>query len=231
MHEPKRVFDLAATALAAAVFAPALPFMAAAIVLDDGMPLLFVQERIGRDRRAFRVLKLRTMREGRVTRVGGWLRATGLDELPQFVNVARGEMSVVGPRPLTSLDVARLGWDEPAHEARFAVRPGIVGLAQIVGGRSARHTARLDALYARRASLSLDASLVALGFMANLVGKARMRRMVSTWKRARELASRPLASRPRVTRALATRPLTRHPRPLEVTEPPELGHAAQSVLP
>jgi lipopolysaccharide/colanic/teichoic acid biosynthesis glycosyltransferase len=216
MPEPKRLFDLAATALAGVVFAPAMPWIAAAIAIDDGLPLLFEQERIGRDRRAFRVLKLRTMRDGRVTRVGRWLRATGLDELPQFVNVARGEMSVVGPRPLTSADVTRLGWGTREHDARFAVRPGIVGLAQIVGGRSARHTARLDALYARRASLRLDASLVALGFVANLLGKDAMRRL------SRRVARR----RPR-----PTRPLDAGSRPLEVGAASTLGGLPQSGRP
>ena len=62
----------------------------------------------------FTILKLRSMREQRVTRVGRWLRRTGIDELPQFVNVLRGEMSVVGPRPLTQQDVERLGWHERA---------------------------------------------------------------------------------------------------------------------
>lgn len=175
MFDPKRAFDLAASALAAVVFAPAMPVLATAIALDDGLPLLFVQERIGRDRKAFRVLKLRTMRDGRVTRVGRWLRTTGLDELPQFVNVVRGEMSVVGPRPLTSDDIGRLGWDSSEHDARFRVKPGIVGLAQVIGGRTARHTAKLDALYARHVSLRVDASMVALGFVSNVVGKARMR--------------------------------------------------------
>ena len=212
MPEPKRLFDLAATALAGVVFAPAMPWIAAAIAFDDGLPLLFAQERIGRDRRAFRVLKLRTMRDGRVTRVGRWLRATGLDELPQFVNVARGEMSVVGPRPLTSADVTRLGWDAREHDARFAVRPGIVGLAQIVGGRSARHTARLDALYARRASLRLDASLVVLGFVANLLGKDAMRRLSRR--------------RPR-----PTRPLDARSRPLEVRAASAHGGSPQSDRP
>lgn len=198
MFDPKRAFDLAASALAAVVFAPAMPVLATAIALDDGLPLLFVQERIGRDRKAFRVLKLRTMRDGHVTRTGRWLRATGLDELPQFVNVVRGEMSVVGPRPLTTADLARLRWDTSEHDARFRVRPGIVGLAQVIGGRTARHTAKLDALYARRASLTVDASMVALGFVSNLVGKVRMREIR---RFVLGMGARPLAAK--------ARPLTR----------------------
>lgn len=194
MIDPKRCFDLGASLLAGLVFGPVAPMLLVAIALDDGVPLLFVQERIGRDRKAFRVLKLRTMRDGRITRVGRWLRATGLDELPQFVNVVRGEMSVVGPRPLTRDDVARLGWESATHDARFRVRPGIVGLAQVIGGRTARHTSKLDALYARHASLRVDCSLVALGFVSNLVGKARMRALRRS---GLDLGRRPLGVRPR----------------------------------
>ncbi len=212
MLDPKRAFDLAASALAAVVFAPVLPILAAAIAIDDGLPFLFEQERIGCDRKAFRVLKLRTMRDGRVTRAGRWLRATGLDELPQFVNVVRGEMSVVGPRPLTTDDLARLGWDAAAHDRRFTVRPGIVGLAQVIGGRTARHTAKLDALYARRASLAVDASMVALGFVSNVVGKTRMRALR------------------RLVLGLSTRPLTTRRRPLARRAPSVDASAAQSGL-
>ncbi len=174
----KRAFDLACVAVAACVFAPVMTVLAALIRLEDGEPAFFVQERIGRDRTPFHIVKLRTMRGGRVTRVGRWLRATGLDEVPQFVNVARGDMSVVGPRPLTDGDIARFGWQGHAHDGRFAVRPGVTGLAQVVGGRTLRHTAALDALYARRACVSLDAKLVATSFFINVVGKQRARRVL-----------------------------------------------------
>jgi lipopolysaccharide/colanic/teichoic acid biosynthesis glycosyltransferase len=175
MLDAKRLFDLAASGLACIVFAPVVPGLVLLVHLEDRLPPLFVQERIGRGRVPFRVWKLRTMRHGHVTRVGRWLRATGLDELAQFVNVFRGEMSVVGPRPLTAEDVSRLGWDAPAHDARFSVRPGIVGLAQALGGRTARHSARLERLYLDRVGLRLDTTLVAAGFVSNLIGKARMR--------------------------------------------------------
>jgi lipopolysaccharide/colanic/teichoic acid biosynthesis glycosyltransferase len=166
----KRAFDLACVAVAGCVFAPVLPVLALLVRLEDGGPMLFPQERVGRRRRHYRMLKLRTMRDGQVTRIGRLLRATGLDELPQFANVLLGEMSVVGPRALTPGDVRRYGWDAPSFDGRFAVRPGITGLAQVVGGRDLRHSARLDALYARRASVSLDARLVAASFLMNLVG-------------------------------------------------------------
>ncbi len=143
--------------------------------VEDGGPALFTQGAGGRGRGPFRIYKLRPMRDGQVTRVGRWLRGTGLDESLQFWNVLRGDMSFVGPRPLTEDDIARLGYDVPGKDQRFSVKPGITGLAQVVGGRSARHTRALDALYARRASLRLDVELVAISFAMNLFGKKRVR--------------------------------------------------------
>jgi undecaprenyl phosphate N,N'-diacetylbacillosamine 1-phosphate transferase len=120
------------------------------------------------------------MREGAITRVGRWLRRTGLDELPQFVNVCHGDMSIVGPRPLTPDDVARLNWSSVHHDWRFAMKPGITGLAQLVGGRSARHTARLDRLYRQRQSVALDVRIIALSFVINIAGKTAVRNWATT---------------------------------------------------
>ena len=95
--------------------------VAAAILLDDGRPVLFRQPRLGRRRRPFEILKFRSMRDGRVTRVGRLLRATGLDELPQFLNILRGDLSAVGPRPVTEEDAVRFGWTGPSAAARWRV--------------------------------------------------------------------------------------------------------------
>ena len=96
--------------------------IAAAILLLDGRPVLFRQTRLGRGRRPFTILKFRSMRDGEVTALGRVLRSTGLDELPQLVNVLDGELSAVGPRPLTEADVQRLGWTVPAYDFRGAFR-------------------------------------------------------------------------------------------------------------
>src|SRR5690606_2482111 len=112
--------------------------------VDDGGPVLFTQTRVGADRTPFRIYKFRTMRDGKTTRVGRWLRATGLDELPQLVNMLLGDMSLIGPRPLTFEDVARLGWDDGRHDVRFSVRPGVIGLAQLYAGRGKRLSWFLD---------------------------------------------------------------------------------------
>jgi lipopolysaccharide/colanic/teichoic acid biosynthesis glycosyltransferase len=176
----KRALDLLVAGTACAAFAPLVAGIAVATWLEDSGSPLFAQPRVGRERRPFTILKLRSMRERRVTRVGRWLRRTGIDELPQFVNVLRGEMSVVGPRPLTQQDVDRLGWQTAPHDWRFAVNPGITGLSQLLARPMPRAARRLDRLYLRRQSLSLDLRLIALSFAVNVAGKRSVRR----WLRA-----------------------------------------------
>lgn len=189
----KRVMDVGLSLVALGVFAPVSVVCAALIRIDDGGPVLFVQERVGRGRRTFRIFKLRTMRDGEVTRVGRWLRATGLDETGQFVNVLLGDMSIVGPRPLTAADIARLGWDRPEHDGRFRVRPGITGLVQVLGTTRARRSSALDALYARTRTDGLDLGLIGVSFAMNVVGKARVRETLAHGRRlamnARRLAT------------------------------------------
>jgi lipopolysaccharide/colanic/teichoic acid biosynthesis glycosyltransferase len=178
LYSGKRVLDLLTAGVACMVFAPLAATIAMATVIEDGGPAFFVQTRLGRQRRPFKILKFRTMRDGKVTRVGRWLRQTGLDELPQFVNVYRGEMSVVGPRPLTAEDVQRLGWAGPEFDWRFGTRPGITGLSQLLAGQGVAGSRRPDRLYLRRQDPLLDLQLVALSFGVNLVGKRGLRRLM-----------------------------------------------------
>lgn len=170
----RSLLDLSLSAVGLAVLSPALVAAAAAIVVDDGGPVFFRQERLGKDRAPFRLLKLRTMRAGRVTRVGAWLRATGLDEVPQFWNVVRGEMSVVGPRPLTREHVARLGWDAPPHDVRFRAKPGVTGPVQVLGAVSATDSARLERGYLARQSTGLDLAIVAATSAILVFGRDRV---------------------------------------------------------
>jgi lipopolysaccharide/colanic/teichoic acid biosynthesis glycosyltransferase len=181
----KRLFDLVGAVGGLLAFSPAMAVIAGAIVLEDGWPVLFRQERLGRRRRPFTILKFRSMRGGRITRVGRMLRATGLDELPQFVNILRGDMSAVGPRPLTEADVARLGWTAPGYDFRWRVRPGLTGLAQVTEAGSGRLSLFLDRRYVARQSLALDVRLVAVSFAINALGKRRVRWLLSRWRRAR----------------------------------------------
>lgn len=180
-----RALDVVLGTVGGLLFGPPVAAIALAIRLEDGGPSFFRQERIGRDREPFVVLKLRSMRDGEVTRIGRWIRATGLDETTQFLNVLRGEMSVVGPRPLTVADVTRIGWDGPEHDPRFALPPGITGLAQLFATAGAASSQALDEAYARDRSAWLDLQIVAASFAVNLLGKARVKR----WLRGHRYAT------------------------------------------
>lgn len=174
----KRVLDLAVAGTACLVFAPVVVGVTLAVWLEDRGSPLFSQKRIGRGRQSFDILKFRSMRDEQVTRTGRWLRRAGIDELPQFVNVCRGEMSVVGPRPLTPQDVDRLGWTKPSHDWRFTALPGITGLSQLLAGRGSRYSERLDRLYLRRQSCLLDVQVIALSFAVNVLGKRMVRECI-----------------------------------------------------
>lgn len=175
----KRTLDLLVAGAACAAFAPLVAGVAVATWLEDSGSPLFAQSRVGRQRAPFTIFKLRSMRKQRVTRVGRWLRRTGIDELPQFVNVLRGEMSIVGPRPLTQQDVDRLGWHAPSHDWRFSVLPGITGLSQLMARPTPWSARRLDRLYLQHQSLLLDLRLIALSFAVNLAGKGKVRRWLA----------------------------------------------------
>jgi lipopolysaccharide/colanic/teichoic acid biosynthesis glycosyltransferase len=174
----KRLFDVAGAVGGLLFFSPVMGLVALAILLEDGRPLLFTQVRLGGQRRPFTILKFRSMRNGCVTRVGRVLRATGLDELPQFVNMLRGDMSAVGPRPLAEADVMRLGWSSPRYEFRWRVSPGLTGLAQVFGPGGCRRSLILDRLYIARRSVWLDVRLIALSFAINALGKKRARELL-----------------------------------------------------
>jgi lipopolysaccharide/colanic/teichoic acid biosynthesis glycosyltransferase len=117
------------------------------------------------------------MRNGSVTRVGRILRATGLDELPQFLNILRGDLSAVGPRPVTEEDAIRFGWLGPSAAARWRMSPGLTGLGQLAG-RSPRESLHLDRCYARHRSVLFDCRLIAASFVVNVLGKSRARKLL-----------------------------------------------------
>jgi lipopolysaccharide/colanic/teichoic acid biosynthesis glycosyltransferase len=179
MRITKRCLDLSLIALSAPFVSIALGALAMAVVLLDGRPVFFVQPRLGRGRKPFNIWKLRTMsterdpRDRRPTRLGNWLRHRGLDELPQLFNVATGQMSLVGPRPLCRDDADRLTAQYPAFERRFEVAPGITGLAQLSGARGAEVTAQLDGDYARACGVWLDLRILIWTLWINVVGKSR----------------------------------------------------------
>lgn len=166
----KRAVDIAVSAALLVVSSPVCAAIAVTLWATEGRPVLFVQERAGRQRRTFRLLKFRTMRlargddargseADRISRLGAFLRNSSLDELPELINVLRGEMSLVGPRPF------------PLHYSpyfrehelpRFDVRPGITGLAQVSGRNQLGWSERfaLDVQYVRTLSLRADLAIL-----------------------------------------------------------------------
>lgn len=167
----KRLLDLALTVPALVITAPLMGVLAGLVRLRLGAPILFRQQRPGRGGMPFTILKFRTMTdrrdaEGRLLpdaerlpRLGRLLRATSLDELPELWNVVRGEMSLVGPRPLL---MEYLGRYSPEQARRHEVRPGITGWAQVNGRNAASWEERLamDVWYVDHVSLALDVKIL-----------------------------------------------------------------------
>jgi undecaprenyl phosphate N,N'-diacetylbacillosamine 1-phosphate transferase len=171
-----RLRDIVGAAAALLVLAPFVVVAAILIVVEDGRPVLYRQRRAGRGDRAFEVFKLRTMRVNSaavaelgqvhgdhplVTRAGRWLRRLKLDEILQLVNVLRGDMSLVGPRPTVPEQTAAYGDFE---RRRLTVRPGLTGWAQVNGGVAYSWPERihLDVWYVDHASLLLDCKILAM---------------------------------------------------------------------
>ena len=166
----RRALDIAVSALALVLAVPVLVAAMALIRLESRGPIIYRQRRVGMHGREFDVLKLRTMVDGaehigaglaidagdsRVTRVGALLRRTSLDELPNLLNVLRGDMSLIGPRPTLPVQVAQY---TERQRGRLAIRPGITGWAQVNGRTSLPWSERieLDLYYIAHRSLMLD---------------------------------------------------------------------------
>ena len=167
----KRTMDMVLASLALLVLSPFLLIIAAAVHLNLGAPVIFRQTRPGLDGRAFTLFKFRTMRNAtgrdgkplsdsaRLTQLGRFLRATSLDELPELVNVVRGDMSLVGPRPLL---MEYLPLYSAEQQRRHAVRPGLTGWAQVNGRNALSWPEKfaLDVYYVDHVSLWLDVRIL-----------------------------------------------------------------------
>jgi exopolysaccharide biosynthesis polyprenyl glycosylphosphotransferase len=174
----KRLFDLTVSVCAIVLFAPVMLLVAAAISLEDGEPVMYRQERVGRDGKTFQILKFRSMGlnaekdgakfatvgDARVTRVGKFIRRTSLDELPQLFNVFKGEMSIVGPRPERPVFVNQFEEKYPRYAERHLMPPGITGWSQVYGKRvvgfdDVPDKLRGDLFYVENWSLFMDVAV------------------------------------------------------------------------
>jgi lipopolysaccharide/colanic/teichoic acid biosynthesis glycosyltransferase len=170
----RRLFDIAVSLAVLVLSAPLLALAVLAIRLESRGHALYRQRRVGLDGAPFDVLKLRTMVDGaehlgaglavnqadsRITRVGALLRRTSIDELPNLINVLRGDMSVIGPRPTVPVQVEQY---TPRQRGRLAVKPGITGWAQVNGRTALPWSERieLDLYYIEHRSLALDLKII-----------------------------------------------------------------------
>jgi lipopolysaccharide/colanic/teichoic acid biosynthesis glycosyltransferase len=191
----KRALDVGLSGVGLLASSPVWLAVAAAIKLEDGGPVFYTQPRVGEGGRTFDVFKFRSMvpdaearvgavqattNDPRVTRVGRVMRATAMDELPQLLNIFRGDMSFVGPRALRPGEIEVDGdgalvsmEDIPGYHERHSVRPGLTGIAQIYAARDIprRHKFRYDKLYLDRQSFWMDVRLIALSFWISFRGK------------------------------------------------------------
>jgi lipopolysaccharide/colanic/teichoic acid biosynthesis glycosyltransferase len=190
----KRGLDILIAGLLLLLLLPLMLFIAMIILIEDGRPVLFCQDRTGRDGNPFRFYKFRTMvpqadalkfrlatyneadgpvfkmkRDPRVTHVGRWLRRSSLDELPQLLNILRGEMSLVGPRPLPVAEAARCS---RRQQQRHLVSPGLLCLREVSGrsNLSFERWMELDLIYIQRRSFWLDMMILARALPAVLRG-------------------------------------------------------------
>jgi len=192
-HYLKRLFDVAASTTALIICSPLFILIPLLIWMEDGAPVFFRQERVGRDGKRFILFKFRTMRQRadeaeediytreddyRVTSVGHWLRKLRLDELPQLWNALKGDISLIGPRPEWSKCAERYERTIPFYHFRHLVKPGITGWAQVnyrygESNEDAVEKLKYDLYYIRHYSLKLDAMIVLKTLYTMLFGKGR----------------------------------------------------------
>ena len=173
----KRLLDIMFSFIGIVVASPVLAIVALAVKLDSKGPVIFKQERLGKDGKVFLIYKFRSMCVGaekmgsgqysfkgdsRITRVGKIIRAASLDELPQFFNIIKGDMSFIGPRPTLTYHPWKLEEYTDFQRRRFEVRPGITGLAQVNGRKKIDWVERIkyDVEYVDNMSLALDCKIL-----------------------------------------------------------------------
>ncbi|SHF48043.1 Sugar transferase involved in LPS biosynthesis (colanic, teichoic acid) [Modicisalibacter ilicicola DSM 19980] len=203
-NRSKRLFDVTVSGIALLLLLPLLLFAALWIRFDSKGPVVFKQRRIGKNKQPFQVLKLRTMidrspaeidqvnervivndRDPRITRSGRFLRSTSLDELPQLWNILRGDMSIVGPRPIIPEQLEVIPRE---FESRFEVLPGLTGLAQVRGRRSLGWLEQLkaDTEYVHRYGFFYDICIILKTVVVVIKGSGIYGREAENWRAYRD---------------------------------------------
>ena len=182
----KRFFDIILSFTALIVLSPILIVVSILVYFNLGSPVFFVQERVGKDNKVFKMIKFRTMKdskdkngnylsdEERLTPFGAKLRSLSIDELPELINILKGDMSLVGPRPERPFFVEKFREEIPRYMVKHQVRPGLTGWAQVNGYRgdtSIRKRIDYDLYYIENWTLGLDIKIILLTFVKGFVNK------------------------------------------------------------
>lgn len=174
----KRTFDIIFSFVALLVFAIPSIFISLLLLIRERHSIFFKQERIGKNKQPFKIFKFQTMVNEVPTKTGKLLRKTGLDELPQFLNVIIGDMTIVGPRAITNYDIERLSWNDDYHTLRWKQKPGITGYAQIYGGQHRKTSWFWDKYYINNNNIFVDFAIVFISFLMNIFGKLKIRQII-----------------------------------------------------
>ena len=153
------------------LLSPLIVIISSLLFIQSGVKVIFTQQRIGLNQIGFTIYKFKTLEHKKITFVGKFLRKSGLDEIPQLYNIIKGDMNFVGPRPLTQFDINRLNWNKPEFNKRWAVKPGITGLAQLSKTCNSKLTLKNDFYYIENKSFLLDLKLIVKSLLVPIIGK------------------------------------------------------------
>jgi lipopolysaccharide/colanic/teichoic acid biosynthesis glycosyltransferase len=183
----KRIFDIGLSIFGVLLFAPLGILLGVIILLYDGRPIFYCQNRVGKKKQIFKAVKFRSMKKDaekqtgpvlakendpRITPIGKLMRVTAMDELPQLINILMGDMSFVGPRPERPEMVAQFSKEFSDYDNRHKVRPGLTGIAQVFGSYDSPANKKLkyDLLYIKKQSFCLDIYLIWLSVWITICG-------------------------------------------------------------
>lgn len=157
---------------------PLLIIVGLLILIFERDKIFFFQSRIGLNQKPFIIIKFRTMTNQKITLIGKVLRKTGIDEIPQLVNIIKGDINFIGPRPLTQFDIDRLDWNSDFHKQRWSVKPGLTGLGQLSPICHKKMTLFWDNYYAKCHNFSLNFKIISLTCLTLILGKNRVKNII-----------------------------------------------------
>lgn len=175
----KNLFSKIVALLLFLIVLPFLCIIGFCILIIERDSILFRQQRLGLSKRLFTIYKLRTMKNGRITFIGRILRKTGIDELPQLINIIKGDLTFIGPRPLTEFDIERLEWSGVFYKKRWNVKPGITGLSQLSPICHKKMTLFWDRYYVEHKTLLLDFKIIGGSILTLIIGKNKVKSIIS----------------------------------------------------